>query len=73
MNRHRAFASALVLVGCYFLVCPPRAHAYLDPGTGSYILQLVMAAALGGAFALKLSWSRIKYFVHSRFSSGKKP
>jgi len=38
------------------------AHAYLDPGTGSYILQLVLAALLGTAFAVKLFWLRIKTF-----------
>jgi len=29
------------------------AHAYIDPGTGSYMFQIVLAAILGGIFTLK--------------------
>ena len=35
---------------------------YLDPSSGSIIIQMVAAALLGGAFALKLGWKRIKKF-----------
>ena len=47
---------------------PRDAHAYLDPGTGSYVLQLVIAALLGAAFALKVFWLRIKGFFANLFS-----
>ncbi len=30
-----------------------RPTAYLDPGTGSFIIQMLIAAALGGAFLLR--------------------
>lgn len=33
---------------------------YLDPGSGSFVLQLVIAALLGLAVAVRASWSRIK-------------
>ena len=36
--------------------------AYLDPGSGSYLLQLLIAAILGGLFALRVYWGRIKSF-----------
>ncbi len=32
---------------------------YLDPGPGSFILQLVLAAILGGLFLIKGSWHKI--------------
>ena len=38
--------------------------AYIDLGTGSYVFQLLVGAVLGGLFALKLFWQRIK----SRFT-----
>lgn len=41
---------------------PSSAGAYLDPGTGSYITQVLIASLLGGLYALKLSWSRVKLF-----------
>ena len=34
--------------------------AYLDPGSGSFLIQLVIAGLLGAALAVRMSWSRIK-------------
>ncbi|HSR46486.1 MAG TPA: hypothetical protein VLL77_00725 [Anaerolineales bacterium] len=34
--------------------------AYLDPGSGSYLIQLVLAGALGALLAIRMSWGRIK-------------
>lgn len=42
--------------------------AYLDAGTGSYIIQLVIAGFLGGLFAIKLFWKRISAFLKRVFS-----
>lgn len=39
-----------------------RAEAYLDPGTGSYVVQVIIAALVGSGFALKLFWKRIVHF-----------
>lgn len=33
--------------------------AYLDPGTGSMVLQAVVGGILGGLLAIKLAWRRI--------------
>ena len=33
--------------------------AYLDPGSGSFILQLLLAALVGGAFIIKTYWKKI--------------
>jgi hypothetical protein len=38
----------------------PVVFAYLDPGTGSYLLQLALAGALGASYAVKHFWSRVK-------------
>ncbi len=34
--------------------------AYLDPGTGSMVLQVLLASLLGGAMTIKLFWHKIK-------------
>ena len=39
--------------------------AYLDPGTGSYALQLLMAGVFGGLFALKQSWGQLRVWFAS--------
>jgi hypothetical protein len=35
---------------------------YLDPGSGSFIIQILIAALLGIGVAFRASWSRIKGF-----------
>lgn len=39
---------------------------YLDPGSGSYLIQLLLAAVLGGAFVVKMYWQKIKGFFKNR-------
>jgi hypothetical protein len=33
---------------------------YLDPGSGSFLIQLLIAALLGLAVAVRASWGKIK-------------
>lgn len=35
---------------------------YIDPGSSSYFVQVIVAALLGAAFWIKMSWQRIKAF-----------
>jgi hypothetical protein len=37
----------------------PKTLAYLDPGSGSFIVQMLIAAFLGGGILLKAFWNRI--------------
>ena len=39
---------------------PTSAQAYIDPGTGSLIIQSIIAASVGLLFYLKLYWYKIK-------------
>lgn len=36
--------------------------AYLDPGSGSFLIQLLIAALLGAGIALRASWGKVKKF-----------
>jgi hypothetical protein len=36
------------------------AHAYIDPGTGSFLVQGIIAAVVGVGVAVKLFWHKIK-------------
>lgn len=58
---------ALVAVLAWSLM-PHDAHAYLDPGTGSYIFQIIIAALMGALFMLRVFWARITGFFGKRFS-----
>ncbi|MDQ6845216.1 MAG: hypothetical protein M3Z92_12830 [Bacteroidota bacterium] len=35
---------------------------YIDPGSGSYLVQMIIAAVLGSLFYVKTIWKRIKLF-----------
>jgi hypothetical protein len=42
-----------------FVIAPSCAYAYLDPGTGSILLQGAIAALAGGLMAIRSYWQRI--------------
>ncbi len=42
------------------------AHAYLDPGTGSMILQVLLGGFAGVALAGKLYWRRFLVMIGAR-------
>ena len=58
---------ALALYFIMMLTMP--AHAYLDPGTGSMLLQLLLGGVVGLLTILKLYWHKIK----SIFGKGDEP
>ena len=62
MRKHGTFfALALALT-------PTTAYAYLDPGTGSFILQMLIASFLGAVLYVRLAWDRTRLFFTRRFS-----
>ncbi len=44
--------------------------AYLDPGSGSYLFQMLIAGILAGLYTMKSTWARLKNFF---FRNRKKP
>jgi hypothetical protein len=62
--------SLLVFTGC--LVFSTPSYAYLDPGTGSYILQLIIGVLIGAAFAIRFYWKKIWSFLGNRRSKRQK-
>jgi hypothetical protein len=49
----------LVLTLSLMLLSVP-AYAYIDPGTGSFLVQGIIAAVIGVGVAGKLYWAKIK-------------
>ena len=43
-----------------FCIFVPVAHAYLDPGSGSMMIQLLLAGVAGIGVALKVYWRRLR-------------
>ncbi len=44
------------------------AYGYIDPGTGSYFLQLFAAGIVGVLYGIKTYWSVIKSYFTRKFS-----
>ncbi len=45
-----------------------NAFAYIDPGTGSMIIQSLIGALVGAGIVLKVYWTKIKYGILDRKS-----
>ena len=67
----RFLQSLLAFIVLSVLFVPTDASAYIDPGTGSYILQIIAAGILGGLFAIKMFWFQVKDFFRRLFSRSK--
>jgi len=60
---YRTFLFSLAIL--IHLDLSQSAHAYLDPGTGSMLLQLVLGGVAGAAVVVRLYWARVKgFFSH---------
>jgi len=60
-----AFKQAQVAAGDVLLLSAGHtaAHAYLDPGTGSIILQGLIAGIIGTAALARMYWARLKMLL----------
>ena len=43
-------------------------EAYLDPGSGSIVLQFVLAGAVAALVTARSYWDRVKTFLHRKAS-----
>ena len=47
-------------------------YGYIDPGTGSYVIQILIAAFVGISVGLRVFWKNIKEFFRKLFKKEKK-
>ncbi|MDH3690783.1 MAG: hypothetical protein OEU36_15150, partial [Gammaproteobacteria bacterium] len=55
------------------LAATEPAYAYLDPGTGSILLQGLIAAIAAGLVVIKLYWQKVKAFLFGRSEKASSP
>lgn len=48
-----------------------RNWAYLDPGSGSFILQILIASLMGAMLFIGLRWRQFTTYLRNRFSKDK--
>lgn len=69
MYRGKVFIISAVLVATF----SAPAYAYLDPGTGSMLLQALIGGIAAGATVISIYWQKIKIFMNEHFAkTGKK-
>ncbi|MDA9615355.1 hypothetical protein N9S12_00520 [Candidatus Pelagibacter sp.] len=56
----------------YFFLFTSSAHAYLDPGTGSIILQAIVGAFAAFLSTLYIFWEKVKIFFRKVFKKNNK-
>lgn len=54
------FLKVFILFCCLFSV--QELYSYIDPGTGTYLIQLLIAFLAGALYFVKVFWNQIKHF-----------
>jgi hypothetical protein len=71
VNIHSNRKSVLQMFSIVVLILSVQdAHAYLDPGTGSLMIQALIAGFIGASFYIVKSWGKLKSFFSKRFGGG---
>lgn len=62
----------LILFFILSIFLPEKALAYLDPGTGSIILQAIIGFIAASVTAISIYWSKFKSFISRLFGKKEK-
>ena len=49
-----------------------NAYSYIDPGTGSYLFQILIATLIGAFFSIKIFGKKITTFIKDLFTKNDK-
>jgi hypothetical protein len=62
------FRGLILFVGLFMvLFAASPAYAYLDPGTGSMMVQVLLAAVAAAGVSISIFWDRLRTFFHRVF------
>ena len=61
-----------IIIFLSFFILTTKAHAYLDPGTGSIILQAIVGAFAAFFTSIYIFWNKVKNFYKKIFKKIKK-
>ena len=69
---NQRLSTVCFVIATWCLVTPSWAYAYIDPGTGSFIIQAIIGTLLAAGFFIRLAWARIHaFFRRLLFGGGK--
>ena len=61
-----------IIIFLFFFILTTKAYAYLDPGTGSIILQAIIGAFAAFFTSIYIFWNKVKNFYKKIFKKIKK-
>ncbi len=71
MFNYKHVRLSFVIIIFFCLIFSRKVYAYLDPGTGSYIFQMIIAILIGVTFSIKIFWRKVKTFIANLLSRRK--
>jgi len=66
-------STVALLAGIVFLAGTLPAYAYVDPGTGSMLVQLLTGGVAGALVLARLYWRRLKDRISGKASASSTP
>lgn len=67
LRRGSKVAVYLVSLMLFWLIAAPSAHAYIDPGSSSFIVQMLIGVGAGVLLAVATFWRRVVGFFSRVF------
>ena len=64
--------NTLIFVIIFSFLFSTNSYAYIDPGSGSIILQAIIAAFAGAGTAITIYWKKVKLFFSKIFKNKNK-
>lgn len=66
-KKMKSFYGLVAILFCSLFLFPAeKAYAYLDPGSGSLIVQMIIAALIAIPLAFKGGWQKIAGFFRKK-------
>ena len=65
----RALLGSFASLWVFWLIAAPSASAYIDPGSSSFIVQILIGAFAGIGLAVATFWRRIRLFFSRKSDS----
>lgn len=69
ISKYSNMQFKFLIISLAFLLTPNLAHAYIDPGTGSLILQGIIGFIALGITSVTIFWNKIKIFLRKIFKN----
>jgi hypothetical protein len=71
MNRTKT-STLFFMILAWLLFYPTAAYAYIDPGTGSMVIQAIFAVIAATGIYIGLCWKKTKSFFRQLLGKNKK-